>query len=394
MRAQLTQVVVVILMCLAGGILWAQEQEIIVPSAAPPQETVRGAAVYEMTKVANWKLNIQKVSIPAHHNVEKKKAGWKGVYLGQTRPFLYVLLEEIPAGSPSVIGAVHTGEITILAVKGEGYTEVRSSQGKLDKRINWRAGDLFAVPYGSWVGHANLSPEECRLLTIRVSTIAFSEEMENPFMAGKLLAVPPDDGAEAKDNVVTMDPTEVQRVKKGIAPPPHMRTERRGWEGFKPLFYVGTPGDIVNLRDDEAPLFHLAKRAADGWRAFHVDPGLKLVRYLLHEIPPNSKEIGHKHGGGLLFYVLKGKGYMAYRAEDTDVGPLQRVDWEEGDLYLMPWLTKTGTWHSRRNPFTDVARNVAFDITMDDEILDPTSGTRMRYLNERSDRDKEFKPVF
>ena len=51
-------------------------------------------------------------------------------------------------------------------------------------------------------------------------------------------------------------------------------------------------------------------------------------RVFIHEIRGQSGK--HRHQGGIVLFVLQGKGYTVFDGE--------RVDWEEGDLVLLPYL--------------------------------------------------------
>jgi quercetin dioxygenase-like cupin family protein len=57
-----------------------------------------------------------------------------------------------------------------------------------------------------------------------------------------------------------------------------------------------------------------------------------------HEI--HTKSGKHRHQGGLVIYVIEGKGYSVINGE--------KVDWEKGDLVLLP-LEKGGVEHQHFN---------------------------------------------
>jgi quercetin dioxygenase-like cupin family protein len=57
-----------------------------------------------------------------------------------------------------------------------------------------------------------------------------------------------------------------------------------------------------------------------------------------HEVRTKSGK--HRHQGGLVIYVISGKGYSVVDGE--------RVDWEKGDLVLLP-LRKDGVEHQHFN---------------------------------------------
>jgi len=72
--------------------------------------------------------------------------------------------------------------------------------------------------------------------------------------------------------------------------------------------------------------------ARQGRLRFFLDPGyytdvpLLHWRVFTHEI--RTKSGRHRHQGGLVIYVLDGKGYSIVEG--------QRMDWEKGDLVLLP----------------------------------------------------------
>ena len=69
-----------------------------------------------------------------------------------------------------------------------------------------------------------------------------------------------------------------------------------------------------------------------------TDSANGLWEVLVHDIHTHSGE--HRHQGGLVLYILEGEGY-------TEVDGV-RVDWEAGDLLLLP-LKKDGVVHKHYN---------------------------------------------
>jgi quercetin dioxygenase-like cupin family protein len=59
---------------------------------------------------------------------------------------------------------------------------------------------------------------------------------------------------------------------------------------------------------------------------YYTDSPLLHWRVFTHEI--RTKSGRHRHQGGLVIYVLDGKGYSIVEGE--------RIDWEKGDLVLLP----------------------------------------------------------
>jgi hypothetical protein len=98
-------------------------------------------------------------------------------------------------------------------------------------------------------------------------------------------------------------------------------------------------GPIVIARDDREVFL-----ARQGRLRFFLDPGyyteppLQHWRVFTHEI--RTKSGRHRHQGGLVIYVLEGKGYSIVEGV--------RMDWEEGDLVLLP-LMPDGVEHQHFN---------------------------------------------
>jgi quercetin dioxygenase-like cupin family protein len=58
----------------------------------------------------------------------------------------------------------------------------------------------------------------------------------------------------------------------------------------------------------------------------YTDTPLQMWRMFTHEVRTKSGK--HRHQGGIIIYVLEGKGYSIVNGE--------RKDWEKGDLVLLP----------------------------------------------------------
>ena len=68
------------------------------------------------------------------------------------------------------------------------------------------------------------------------------------------------------------------------------------------------------------------------------DTPLQHWRVFIHDIKTRSGK--HRHQGGLVIYVLEGKGYSVVDGE--------RKDWEKGDLVLLP-MKPEGVEHQHFN---------------------------------------------
>ena len=120
---------------------------------------------------------------------------------------------------------------------------------------------------------------------------------------------------------------EIERVRERERPPlqdnPYERTLKYRAEQAE----RNRSGPIV-IKRAERQVF----QARQGKLRFFLDPGfykdvpLLHWRVFTHEIKTKSGR--HRHQGGLVIYVLEGKGYSVVEGA--------RMDWEKGDLVLLP----------------------------------------------------------
>lgn len=69
-------------------------------------------------------------------------------------------------------------------------------------------------------------------------------------------------------------------------------------------------------------------------------PNASIADWMVFTHNISTKSGSHRHQGGLVIYVLSGKGYTTVNGE--------RVDWEEGDLLLLP-IQPDGVEHQHFN---------------------------------------------
>jgi len=81
----------------------------------------------------------------------------------------------------------------------------------------------------------------------------------------------------------------------------------------------------------------------------YKDTPLQTWRVFMHEIRTRSGK--HRHQGGLVIYVVRGKGYSIVEGE--------RLDWEKGDLVLLP-MHPNGVEHQHFNLDSEPSQWVAF----------------------------------
>ena len=83
--------------------------------------------------------------------------------------------------------------------------------------------------------------------------------------------------------------------------------------------------------------------------SLHPETVLQSWRVFTHEITTQSGK--HRHQGGVSIYVLEGKGYT--------VADGKRVDWEAGDLILLP-IKPNGVEHQHFNLDSKPSKWIAF----------------------------------
>jgi quercetin dioxygenase-like cupin family protein len=104
----------------------------------------------------------------------------------------------------------------------------------------------------------------------------------------------------------------------------------------------------------------LAPRPKRGSRALAFDDlgGNTTLGIHLTEVPPGGERAGHRHLDEATFYIVDGRGWTELRQRDD--APLQRVEWETGDIVAIP----ANAWHQHFNADPHrPARQLAFKNT-------------------------------
>jgi quercetin dioxygenase-like cupin family protein len=133
--------------------------------------------------------------------------------------------------------------------------------------------------------------------------------------------------------------SESERVRERERPPLQDNPYERVMRQRRDLAERNRNGPIV-VRGDERPWY----QTRQGKLHFYLDPisfketPLQQWRVFVHEIKTRSGR--HRHQGGLVIYVLEGKGYSVVDGE--------RWDWEKGDLILLP-MKPEGVEHQHFN---------------------------------------------
>ena len=142
---------------------------------------------------------------------------------------------------------------------------------------------------------------------------------------------------------------EIERTRERERPPLAANTYERIMQARAQMLERNMTGQIV-IRKAERPLF----QSRQGKLRYYLEPlthpntPLQMWRVFTHEI--HTKSGKHRHQGGLVIYVLEGKGYSVVEGE--------RIDWEKGDLVLLP-LNPNEVEHQHFNPIPTSRRSGA-----------------------------------
>jgi quercetin dioxygenase-like cupin family protein len=110
---------------------------------------------------------------------------------------------------------------------------------------------------------------------------------------------------------------------------------------------------VKNLRETEL----VAREYRNTKARFMKLTGERRLQPHLSELPPHGRSTNHRHTTEAVIYIIKGSGYSTIGYENEE---LQRVEWEEGDLFGIPlWA-----WHQHVNTSdTETARYLAVQDT-------------------------------
>jgi hypothetical protein len=145
---------------------------------------------------------------------------------------------------------------------------------------------------------------------------------------------------------------EMERVKERERPPLQDNPYERSMRARADFTQRNLTGPlVVSLSDREWHHARQGKLLYYLCPVSHKESPLNQWRVFVHEIKTVSGK--HRHQGGLLIYVLEGKGYSLVDGE--------RWDWAKGDLVLLP-MKPGGVEHQHFNlePDKGAAKWVAF----------------------------------
>lgn len=336
-------------------------------------------------------INVMKAELFPHNDPLKREHNWKVAYLDLGYMMSHAFVEEVPARSQEVIGQKLLAEVNYVVTSGEAIV-VHRKPDNTERRFTVRQGDIFFIPYGHWVGFANVSSEPMRMMGWLIAMVPSMMDQDRrlvdedglrpevPFLADYLRY------QQAEGPATSLGPLPANASFAGRGMPPINK---------KAAFTVYEPewGEPINMGTLEAPVHHFPKRAAEGWRDAHLEMGGRAINnFIIQEEKPSVIEIGHKHGGDVFFYGLIGQGYIAMRPQEDSKE--RRVFWDVGDLFVLPRVNG-GVWHAHANPTSERNRLIYTPPSMGNTLEDPYQIRYIKNWEEDSigDRDKVWKAI-
>lgn len=209
----------------------------------------------------------------------------------------------------------HLAEEIIYVISGRGYTSMWIPEDDKKQRYDWDAGDLLSPSLNAWHQHVNASDDApARYISITTQPIT-----RNIF--------PGQAFASSSDFVFK------ERWQQGISQQPEY-TPEGGFES----------SEVVRMRVGhhlpDLPDRTLRQRRQGAWGITILPEGdLAGNRVLEMEVREKDGEEFtdaqahlHRHPWEVIYIVLDGRGYSNMR---RDGEPLRRVDWQEGDLFIV-----------------------------------------------------------
>ena len=234
----------------------------------------------------------------------------------------------------------HQGGVVHYVAQGKGRTVIN------DVAYEWEAGDLVQLPLlpeGVTYQHFNDDNSSDAVLTACLPNLTEPLGVDRGAGLFQLEAAPEFTGAfeSEADDFAALRAKLAAESGKGIevkvdAP---QTTYDRNYARTQEIQQRSRTGKVVIRRDDRQE-----EMTRQGRLRYYLnrtvlhDTALKDWNVFTHELRTRSGK--HRHQGGLVLYVIEGKGYTICDG--------QRLDWERGDLILLP-IQPGGVEHQHFN---------------------------------------------
>jgi uncharacterized RmlC-like cupin family protein len=234
-------------------------------------------------------------------------------------------LIEIPSGG-NTRSERHLYEEGIYVLSGSGYTMLQQ-QDQAAQRIDWRQGDLFAVPLNVRHQHFATGDQSARLLMVTsfpmvlnlIDNEHFIHHADYPFT----------DRYDGASNFL-------QRRE--------LLSEHESSVNF--IENVPTTATVPNTGSTQAKHFMHWRMAGNSMLKMHVS-----------EIPARTHLNAHRHSSDALILILEGEGFSLTWPESRWDDRI-RVDWKAGSLFVPPIFWYHQHFNSGSTPSRHLAINV------------------------------------
>ncbi|MBF8305045.1 MAG: hypothetical protein HW398_233, partial [Acidobacteria bacterium] len=212
-------------------------------------------------------------------------------------------------------------EEMIYIVSGHGYTMIWNRAEGKKERYEWKEGDFLSPTLNSWRQHFNASTgQPARYLSVSTAPLTKKMFKSSAFVSSV------DFGFDEryKDSVAHVEPKYLEggtgaasvRMKVGhLLPNLRNRAMIDRGEGMLGITIRPEGGDMANNSLLEMEVREFTR--------------------------PDSTSPQHRHVWETVYFILKGDGYATLQ---KDGGPDRRVDWTEGDLFLV----EANEYHNHR----------------------------------------------
>ncbi|MGH9785654.1 MAG: cupin domain-containing protein [Terriglobia bacterium] len=264
--------------------------------------------------------NPELIRLKDHPLQQNQALGARAARLGEGRfRQVDVTLIEIPPGG-NLSPHRHLAEEMIYVVSGSGYTMMWPRPEIRKERYDWKEGDLVSPSLNTWHQHFNGSPTA----PVRYLAITTAPLTQNLFHNSAFLSASDFLFEDRWNRAVAQQP---QYTPENTTGPTNVRMKA---------------GHLLpNLRGRE-----MLRRSRDQLGITILPEGDMAANELLEmEVREFTAADGttpqHRHVWETVYYVLKGDGYATLQKEG---GPERRLDWTEGDLFLV----EANEYHNHR----------------------------------------------
>lgn len=202
-------------------------------------------------------------------------------------------------------GHRHVDEAIIMVVAGHGWSELRQSDDEKLQRIEWQAGDLFAVPANAWHQHFNGSDTEpTRQLAFKNTSLLRTLFGSRAFVY--------DNGFRFDDRYDDEPDYWTSR-----------RTDDDGVVVTNAIHGIGA--QVLPAAPELGTNTYAQRYCVGGHRTLEID---------LIEVRAGGSVMRHRSLAEEAFYVVAGEGRTSISGDD---GREVTIDWRAGDLFSPPF---------------------------------------------------------